>query len=183
MTATTAADRSRRREGCRRRKRPAALTTMTAAIRGCWGGDPPSFDARRVRRCDWSGWPPASRVAWGGVGGGIPCRAAANDADDGHIGDVRADGIVEDDGDNDDLDDDNDDKGKDKNRDNDDNDAVISGEAAAAAAPTTRMAATMATSTKVTWTTMAAATTTTTSMTSTMTATTMGDGTTMMRWR
>jgi hypothetical protein len=152
---------------------------------GVPGGDPHSSDARRGCRRDSSGWPPASRIAWGRAGGGSPCRAAtdaaANDANnDGHIGNIQADGVVKDDGDNDDLDDDDDDEGKDENRDNDDDDAVVSGEAAAAAAPTTRMAATMATTTKVTWTTMAAATTTRTSMTSTMTTTTMGNGTTTM---
>ena len=102
-------------------------------------------------------------------GGGSPCRAAANVAagnkdNDGHIGDVRADGVVEDDGDNNDLDNEDDDKGKDKNGDDNDDNAVVSGEAVAAAALTTRMAARMATTTKVTWTAMAAATTTTTSM-------------------
>jgi hypothetical protein len=153
------------------------------------GGDPLLSDAQRGCRRDSSGWPPASRVAWGGAaGGGSPCRAAANAAPDnadnnGHIGNVRADGVVKDDGDNDDLDNDDDHEGKDEKGDDDDDDAVVSGEAAAAVALTTRMAATMATTTKVTWMMMAATTTTTTSMTSTMTTTTMGDGMTTMRWQ
>jgi hypothetical protein len=101
-------DRCRRRGDCRRRQQPVALTTTTAAIRGCWGGDPPSSDARPCRCRDWSGWPPALRVAWGGAGGGSPCRTAADAVDDdadnnGHIDDVRADGIVFDNGDDDDL--------------------------------------------------------------------------------
>jgi hypothetical protein len=147
---------------------------MTAAIRGCWGGDPPSSDAQCGHRRDSSGW----------RGGGSPCRAAANNADDNsHIGEVRADGDVEDDGDDDNLDDNNDNKGEEENRDDDVDNAVVSGEAAAAAAPTTRVAVTMTTRTKVTWTKMVVATTTTTSMTSTMTTTMMGDGTTKMRWR
>ncbi len=114
-----------------------------------------------------------------GRGEGSPCRAApdaaaAADANDGHIGNVQADGVVEDDGDDDDLDDDNNDEGEDENGDDDNNNTVVSGEAAAAAAPTTRMAATMARTKKVTWTAMAVATTTATSMTSMMTSTTMG---------
>ena len=185
MTATTASDHSRRHGGRRRRQRPVVLTTTTVAIRGCRGGivPRPTRGAVVAAPCPDGLLPRALRGEQ--RGGGSPCRSAANDADnDGHIGDVRANGVVKDDGDDDNLDDDdNDDEGEDKNRDDNDDNAVVSGESAAAAAPTTRMAATMATSTKVTWTTMSAATTTTTSMTSTMTTTTMGDGTTTMRWR
>ncbi len=108
-------------------------------------------NARRGRRRDLSGWLPASRVRGERRGGGSPRRVAADDAnDEGHIGDVRADGVVEDDGGDDDLDDDDNNESKDENRDDNDDNVVVSGEAAAAAAPTTRMAATMATSTKVT---------------------------------
>ena len=108
--------------------------------------DPPSSDAQGGCRRDSSGWPPASRIAWGEAGGGSPRRRVAEAAADianheCHIGDVRADGVVEDDGDDDDLDNEddknNDDEGEDKNG-NEDNDAVVSGEAAAAAASTTR---------------------------------------------
>ena len=162
---------------------------MTAAIWGCRGGDPPPSDARRGRRRNLSGWPPARTLSGEGRWGGSPCRAAAdaaaaNDNKDGHISDIRVVGIVEDDGDDDDLDDDDDDdddnegegegEGEDKNGDDDDDDAVVLGKAAAAAAPTTRMVATMATTMRVTWTAMVAAMTAATSMTSMMTTTTMG---------
>jgi hypothetical protein len=104
-----------------------------------------------------------------GQGGRSPRHAAANDTNgNGHISDDRADGVLEDNGDDNDLDNDDDDEGEDKNRDDDDNNRVVLGEAAAAAAPTTRMVAMMATSTTVMWTTMAAATTTTTLMTLTI---------------
>ena len=109
-------DCSQRRGGCCRRQQPAALMTTTVAIRGCWGGDPPSSDARCGCRRNLSGWPPASHVTWGGEGGGGTCRAAANaaadNADDNcHIGGVRSDGVVEDDGDDDNLDNNDDNEG------------------------------------------------------------------------
>ena len=71
-------------------------------------------------------------VPWGGAGGESPCRTAAdvaadNDDDDGHIGDVRVDGIVEDGGDDDNLDNDNDNKGKHENGEDDNDDVVVSG--------------------------------------------------------
>ena len=44
--------------------------------------------------------------------GGSPRRPAADDANnDGHIGNVQADGVVEDDGDDNDLDEDDNDEG------------------------------------------------------------------------
>ena len=152
----------------------AAMSTMTATTATDRGGILPRLTRGMViaATCP-DGLPPrASRGE--GRREGNPCHAAAdtnNDDDDdnnSHIGDVRVDGIVEDDGDDDNLDNDDNDKGEDKNGDDDDNNAVVLGEAAAAAAPTTRMAATMATMMKVMWTAMAATTTTTTSMTLTM---------------
>ena len=78
------------------------------------------------------------RVAWGGAGGGSPCRApantaASNDKDNGHIGNIQADGVVKDDSNDDNLDNDDNKEGEDENGDDNDNNTVISGEAATAA--------------------------------------------------
>jgi hypothetical protein len=151
---------------------------MIGAIQGCRGGilPRPTRSAVVAATCPDGLLPRTSRGE--GWGGGSPCRAAADaaadkDNDGSHIGNVRVDDVVEDNGNDNDLDDNDDDKGEDENGDNNEDDAVVLGEATAAAALMTRMAVTMAKTTKVTWTAMAEATTTTTSMPSTMTMTMM----------
>ena len=75
-----------------------------------------------------------------GPGGGSPCRAAADaaaaaDDNDGHIGNVQADGVVKDDGDDNNLDDNDDDKGKDENGEDNDDNAVVLGEGRGSSLP------------------------------------------------